>query len=142
MFPSMQELMTLPDPQRITDPATGAQYYVEPAGQVFERTLAANAAAPDLTVTFDRDAEFIWSSLVGTSTGLYTIQVRLPNNRLISSAQIISSNWVGTAPFPQSMFPPVRVGPGSALGLNLTDISNAQNTIRLLFWGYRRYKLS
>lgn len=114
----------------------------EPCTYVFNYTLTSDQAVTRVPVNIDRDSDFLWTGLNGTSTGGYTINVRLPSGRLIGSAQMINSQFVSTTPNqPTAIGPPPIYRAGSTgPELDLTDTSASGNTIQLVFSGLRRLR--
>ncbi len=108
---------------------------------MFDRTLLANQALTDLSLTIDGDSDFVLMAVKGSSTGAYNIRVRLPNARYMQSAQVQNANFVGTAQFPVPIVPAVVIGAAGRLGIDITDTSGVQNIIQLVFVGVRRYQV-
>lgn len=114
----------------------------EPAIYVFNYTLTALQAVTRVAVNIDRDSDFLLTGINGTSTGGYTLNVRLPSGRLIASQQMISTQFVSNAPNqPTAIGPPPIYRAGSTgPELDLTDTSNAGNTLQIIFSGLRRLR--
>lgn len=114
----------------------------EPATYVFNYTLTANQAVTRVAVNIDRDSDFLLTGINGTSTGGYTLNVRLPSGRLIASQQMISTQFVSNAPNqPTAIGPPPIYRAGSTgPELDLTDTSIASNTLQIIFSGLRRLR--
>jgi hypothetical protein len=122
-------------------PAGTAAYVEEPAVYVVHFTLTALQQVQRIPVTIDKDSEFCLTGVNGSATGAYTLNFRLPSGRLIASAQMSAANFVGTANQPTAIGPPQVYRSGSSgPELDLTDTSNAGNTIQLIFSGTRRLK--
>jgi len=119
-----------------------AEYYYEPGMLVFQRSLTASQALLDLSQNNDLDADLIWDSIWGTQTGNYTIRLKLPSGRYLSSAQMRNANLVGTAQFPVPMVPAIEVPRNSRIGIDLTDVTAAPNVIEIVFGGLRRYRVN
>lgn len=122
--------------------ANQPQYVEEPANFVFQITLNALQPLNRIPVPIDRDTDFLWTGLNGSSTGSYTINIVLPSGRYMNSSQIQNGNQVSTAANqPTAIGPPpiYRAGSSGPL-LDLTDTSNASNTIELVFSGIRRLR--
>lgn len=123
--------------------APAPTFVEEPANYVFQVNLTALQSITRIPVNIDRDADFLWTGINGSSTGLYNINVRLPSGRLIASAIMFAANFVGTANQPTAIGPPPIYRAGSTgPELDLTDVSNAGNTIQLIFSGIRRIRTS
>jgi hypothetical protein len=118
------------------------QFVEEPAIYYFTYALTSGQAVQRIAVNIDRDSDFLWTGLTGVSTGGYTLNVRLPSGRLISSAQMISTQLVSSNPNqPTAIGPPPIYRAGSTgPELDLTDTSMSGNTVTLIFWGVRRLR--
>lgn len=118
-------------------------YVEEPANYVFNFAIAANTHYGRVPVNIDRDSDFLLTGLNGSSNGSYTLNFRLPSGRLIASAEIQNTNFVGTANQPTAIGPPPIYRAGSTgPELDLTDTSGAVNMIQLIFSGIRRLRTS
>jgi hypothetical protein len=118
------------------------QFVEEFATYVFSVVLTANQALQRLPVNIDRDSDFMWVGLVGSSTGGYTINFRLPSGRLIGSAQMINTQLVSASanqPTPVGPPPIYRAG-STGPEVDITDTSGAGNTVTLIFIGLRRLR--
>lgn len=123
--------------------ATAQPNFVEePATYVFNYTLTSGQAVTRVAVNIDRDSDFLLTGINGTSTGGYTLNVRLPSGRLIASQQMINSQFVSNAPNqPTAIGPPPTYRAGSTgPELDLTDTSLASNTLQIIFSGIRRLR--
>jgi hypothetical protein len=126
----------------ITDPSDGRQYYPEPGAEPFDVVLTTGQVKKDLSQYFPKDCQFLITALTGTQTGAYSIQLILPDGKLLSSAALNNANLIGTGQFPVAVFPPVRVPAGGKVGINvITDLSAADNTVQIVFHGVRLYPL-
>ena len=114
----------------------------EPATYVFNYTLTSGQAVTRVAVNIDRDSDFLLTGINGTSTGGYTLNVRLPSGRLIASQQMINSQFVSNAPNqPTAIGPPPIYRAGSTgPELDLTDTSMNSNTLQIIFSGLRRLR--
>lgn len=114
----------------------------EPATYVFNYTLTSGQAVTRVAVNIDRDSDFLLTGINGTSTGGYTLNVRLPSGRLIASQQMINSQFVSDAPNqPTAIGPPPIYRAGSTgPELDLTDTSMNSNTLQIVFSGLRRLR--
>lgn len=117
--------------------ATGEAFHTEPASYAYQVTLTADQDLPDQSQLFDGDSWFYWTEIYGSATSTYKIQFRLPSGRWMSSAKINHANQVGTAQFPVFLDPLVKVRPNGRIGINIEDTSSAENTVELIFGGYK-----
>ncbi len=117
------------------------QFTEEPAQYIFNYTLTALQPVTRIPVNIDRDSDFMLTGINGSSTGTYTLNVRLPSGRLIGSAQVNNTNFIGAANQPTAIGPPPIYRAGSTgPEVDLTDTSNAGNTIQIVFSGIRRLR--
>ena len=117
--------------------AAGEAFHTEPASYAYQVTLTADQDLPDQSQLFDGDSWFYWTEIYGSATSTYSIQFRLPSGRWMSSAKINNANQVGTAQFPVFLDPLVKVRPNGRIGINIKDTSSAENTVELIFGGYK-----
>lgn len=133
MTPTPTSNITAPQPS----------YVEEAAIYVFVFTMQANIHYGRVPVNIDRDSDFMLTGLNGSSNGTYTLNFRLPSGRLIASAEINNTNFVGTANQPTAIGPPPIYRAGSTgPELDLTDTSGALNMIQIIFSGIRRLRTS
>jgi hypothetical protein len=112
----------------------------------FTVTLAPNQNLVNQAVQLDRDADFIWSGVQVSYTGL-PFSVRFSD----SSGYYLSDNYVGSFAFaanagigaPYIIEPELFMPAGSAIVLDLQELSgNANGPIQFVFLGRKRYKRS
>ena len=138
---SLGDADLLKDPV-VTDPKTGLAFYVEAGCEPFDKVLAASTEYKDLAQFFAKDSDFLWTGLGGSATSTsYQVQITLPDGRQLSSAPVNAANLVGNAQFPVAIWPAVRIPAGGKIGLYLKDTSNSQNTIQIVFYGVRLYRI-
>jgi hypothetical protein len=122
-------------------PAPQQEYHEEPFELVFNKTLTALQDVPDLSQFVDADGDFVWMATKGTQTGDYEVRFQLPNGRYQSSARIRNANEIGSAQFPVPKFPAVVLPAGSKIGIDIKDLSNAENTVQIVFIGLKRLRV-
>jgi hypothetical protein len=122
--------------------ANQPQYVEEPGNYVFQITLNALQALQRIPVPIDRDSDFVLTGLNGSSTGAYTINFQLPSGRYINSSQMQNANQVSPAANQPTaiLAPPLYRAGSSGPMLDLTDTSNASNTLEIVFSGIRRLR--
>jgi hypothetical protein len=115
-------------------PAAAAVVNETPEGYdlVLDVTLTALQAKTDLALQVPSDADVIWFATKGESTGAYKLRYLLPNGRYTSSALERNTCKVGTGAFPVPEFPPRRLQASAVIKVEMTDTSNAENTIQLV----------
>jgi hypothetical protein len=115
-------------------------YAYEAALYVFQIVLTANQKLNAQKVPIDPDSDFLLRGIHGTSTGSYTVNMRLPRGNNLANAQLQNTNFVGTAQQPAPIGPsPVYIANGIGPSLDLIDTSGASNTLEIVFSGVRRY---
>jgi hypothetical protein len=138
-------LATPGNSQSSTNAGTGnpnqPQFVEEPGIYVFNYTLTALQSVQRVPVNIDRDSDFMLTGVNGSSTGGYNLNFRLPSGRQVCSALIANTNLIGAANQPTSIGPPPVYRAGSTgPEIDLTDTSNAGNTIQVIFSGVRRLR--
>lgn len=117
------------------------QFVEEPASYIFNFTLTANQKVGQVPVNIDRDSDFMLTGINGSSTGTYTLNIRLPSGRLICSSQINNTNFIGVANQPTAVGPcPVYRAGSTGPEIDLTDTSGASNVLQIVFSGIRRLR--
>lgn len=82
------------------------------------------------------NGDFTVLFLMAQSTGAFKVQWSdKGKNRPFSEVQIDSRNMFGTAQNPFPLLTPYTFSKGGIMGLDFTDLSNANNTIRVTFFG-------
>lgn len=126
------------DPQSAPDLS---QYQRTEAGfYPYQVALTANQALTDQSVIIDADSDFLVLGLAGTQTGAYRVNFKSGNGRYVAQSQLRNANIVGTGQFPVALPKPVLVPARGRLGIDITDLSGAGNTIELVFIGIRLYR--
>lgn len=116
-------------------------YAYEPALYVFQIVLTSGQKLNAQKIPIDPDSDFLLRGVHGTSTGTYTVNMRLPRGNNLANAQLQNTNFVGTASQPAPIGPsPIYLANGIGPALDLTDTSGASNTLEVCFSGVRRYK--
>jgi hypothetical protein len=120
--------------------------YTEPGKYVFQITLAAAPGAgdhfSDLKQFIDKDSDFELTDLAAVSTGDFSFNYRTPGSKDVFSTDVHASNALGTGQFPVPVVPSLVYLAGSKLGLSLTNLTAAPNTIEIVFSGRRIYPTS
>lgn len=111
-----------------------------PFNYTYNNTLTALQALNQEVVSIF-NADFVWRGLIFSATGLFSVQFQDGYGYYLSTGQIFSSNMANTPGDPWPVFPEVFYPAGGRVYLNITDLSNAQNVIQLLFVGVNRYKI-
>lgn len=91
-------------------------------------------------VSINNDSDFVWRAVVNaTSTGLFSVRFSDSDFYFLSNAPIVSTNLQGDAASPYPILPEIVIPSGGRIGVDITDLSVAGNTIQLLFRGVKRY---
>lgn len=123
------------------NPEDQPTYVEEPAIYVFTEALTALQHIGQVAVNIDRDSDFLLTGINGSSDGVYTLNFRLPSGRLISNAEILNTDILGTANQPTAIMPPPIYRAGSVgPAVDLTEVSNATNNLIIVFSGIRRIR--
>jgi hypothetical protein len=125
-----------PTPQ----PAPAPQIVERPFDYAYQVTLTANQSLADQVLAITGDADFIIRAICGTQTGAYSIRLRDAKGTYLSSAAIRNANLVGTRQWPTPVFPELVIPRAGKIGIDITDLSAAPNTIEIVFIGVKRYQ--
>lgn len=94
-------------------------------------------------ISTTNDADFAWRGIiVAFNTGAFTIKFYDSQEFALSNAPIQSSNLVGDASSPFPIFPEILIPAGGRIGIDITDTSNAGNTVEILCRGVKRYRIA
>jgi hypothetical protein len=113
-----------------------------PFNYVYNNTLTALQALNNEVVSIFTEADFAWRGLVFSATGLFSVQFQDGQGYYLSAGQMFSSNMANTPGDPWPIFPEVLYPAGGRIYFNITDLSNADNLIQLLFVGVNRYRIT
>lgn len=105
--------------------------------------LTALQANLPFTLQIDQDSDFEWIWTVGDRTGAYKIQLRDGSTgRTLSNTQVNDDNFAGTAQLPFPLVEPYLIARSTSMQATVTDLSNAGNTIQLVFRGYKLFPVA
>lgn len=107
---------------------------------VFDIVLTANQSL-QTQQSVHNDADFMWRAVVNARNTANNFTVRFSDSDwyYLSSAPIHSLNLQGDASSPYPVWTEIAIPAGGRIGVDITDLSGAQNTIQLLFRGVKRY---
>lgn len=110
---------------------------------VYDVTLTALQQLRDQAVPIHVDSDFALRAVIlAINTGAFSIRFSDSQGYYLSSGFILSGNFLsGSVPYPYPIFPELLLPAGSRLGIEINDLSNAGNTIQILFRGAKRYHL-
>jgi hypothetical protein len=128
-------------PSASASAANQPQYVEEPAIYPFTINLTADQHVDNAAVNIDRDTDWLWTGVNGSSTGEYTVNFRLPSGRQLANAEILNTDIIGTANQPTAIGPPPVYRAGSVgPQVTITDLSGADNAVTIIFSGIRRVR--
>jgi hypothetical protein len=110
---------------------------------VYDVVLALNQLLVDQVVPIMNDSDFVWRALIlSASTGAFRIRFSDAQGYYFSNGYLLSGNFlVGLIPVPWVINPEAQFPAGGRIGVDIQDLTGAQNTIQLLFRGVKRYRL-
>ncbi len=110
---------------------------------VYDIVLTANQTLLNQTVPIQPDADFLWrATSIGIATGAFSIKYYDSQGYALSNAPRINNSFnVGLISTPAPRFPELIFPAGSRIGIDITDLSGAGNTIQIVFLGPKRYRL-
>lgn len=110
---------------------------------VYEVTLEADQMLRDQQMAVDTDADFCWRAFqVVSNTGSFSIRFSDSQGYYLSNGMLLSATFfVGDLAVLYPVFPEVVIPAGGRVGIDIQDLSGAENTVQLLFRGVKRYRL-
>lgn len=88
----------------------------------------------------ERDADYVWRGIIlNFQTGIYQVRFDINGWYLLSNGQILNANMQSDPSAPYPIFPELVVPAGGRIGIFITDLSNAGNTIQIVFRGVKRF---
>lgn len=123
------------------DPSNEPGFIDRPFNYAYNVVLTADQVLFNEVVSIFTEADFAWRGIMFTSTGLFAVRFQDGQGYYLSAGMIYSTNLPNTAgdPFPQ--FPEILYPAGGRIQLDIQDLSDAQNTIQILFIGANRYRV-
>jgi hypothetical protein len=105
--------------------------------------LTANQLGVISTVTIDNDADFEWRWIIGSSTGLFSVELKdlFAGGAPLMPSPINGENFQGTAQLPFVLPKPYPLYRTSSIQGKFNDRSGAPNTIQTCLVGYKLDKL-
>lgn len=108
---------------------------------VLDVTIGANLTVNE-QLAIQNDADFCWRALViQLFTGPFAVKFTDSDWYALSNVPIVNANLVGTPSTPYPILPEIILPAGGRIGVDITDLSGAQNTIQILFRGAKRYAM-
>lgn len=119
------------------------EYTDKPFDYVFDVVLSANEALTNQSVPIMTDSDFIWDSVyINTATGAFQVRFSDSCGYYLSNGLINSNNLSTFAGQPYPIIPDWWFPAGGRIGVDITDLSGATNTIQLVFRGKKRFRQS
>jgi hypothetical protein len=120
----------------------GAPYPDQSYDIPFNITLTASQAVQTSQI-IERDADFVWRGVIlNGQTGIYQVQFDINGWYRLSNGQVLNANLQSDPSAPYPIFPELTVPAGGRIGIFITDLSAAPNTIQIVFRGVKRFKAS
>lgn len=110
---------------------------------VYEVTLDATQMLRDQQVAIDTDADFCWRAFqVVANEGTFSIRFSDSQGYYLSNGMLLSATFFqGTVQILWPIFPEIIIPAGGRIGIDIQDLSGAENTVQLVFRGVKRYSL-
>lgn len=108
----------------------------------YNEVLTALQNLPNQAVSISNDADFALRAIVlASNTGAFQIRLSDSQGYYLSNGYLQSALFlVAGAPSYFTVFPEIIFPSGGKIGIDLIDVSNAGNTIQMLFRGVKRYE--
>jgi hypothetical protein len=109
---------------------------------VFNVTLTASQVL-QTQLSVENDADFPWrATVINLFTGAFSVRFSDSDDYWLSSGRIINTNIQGNPSSPYPEFPEVIIPAGGKIGIDIADLSVAENTIQILFRGVKRFAIA
>jgi len=111
---------------------------------VYDVVLTASQSLYDQSTPIRNDADFEWRAMVlAVNTGVFRVRFSDSQGYYFSNGFINSANFLDNgARLPWTVFPGVLLPAGGKIGIDIQDLSAAENTIQLIFRGVNRYRIA
>jgi len=112
-------------------------------GYPYDVTLTALQSLNDEAVAIHTDSDFSLRAIrVASATGAFRIRLNDSQGYYLSSGKLYSGNFMtGGVPFPFPLGVQFTFPAASRIGIEIEDLSGAQNVIEILFEGAKIYRL-
>lgn len=117
--------------------------YVDAAfSYVYDVVLQALQALQNQSLVTTNDADFLWAAtIISFATGAFNVRFADSTGYWISNSMVASANILGDPSSPDPLFPSLIIPAGGRIAIDITDTSNAVNTIQIRFVGLKRYRI-
>lgn len=121
-----------------------------PETYVLDAVLTALQSLP-FTIQIQQKADFEWVNRIASSTGRFRVSIQdgatgrnlITNNPppgiAVPPNSVNDQNYFGTAQLPNPLLQPYVFARSTSINITITDISNAGNTIQIVFDGFDLY---
>ncbi len=118
-------------------------YLDKPFKYLYDKALTASQALTNEAVPIMTDSDFVMRGLIVSRATSMSFSVRLFDSTgyFLSNAQIFANNLSTFAGQPFPVVPEWFFPAGGKIGIDITDISAAPNTIQLTFVGVKRFRV-
>jgi len=93
------------------------------------------------TVSIFSEADFCFRGLVFSSTGLFSLRLQDGQGYYMQSGPVYSTNYPNNPGDPFPWLPEVIYPASGRIWIDIADLSNAGNTVQILFKGANRFKV-
>lgn len=110
---------------------------------VYDVSLLLNQQLRDQSIPIHTDSDFVLRAIIlSQATGAFSIRFNDSQGYYLSSGFMLSANFLsGTVPYPYPIFPELLFPAGSRIGIEINELSGAENTVQMIFRGAKRYRL-
>ncbi len=141
----MSNLITNPYAPAAYNGLTDTDGLVQPISfpLVYDVTLTALQNLPDQQLAIPTDADWWWQAwMVSAATGQFKVRFSDSQGYYLSNGyRIVNSYTTQLTAAPEPVVPMLAFPAGSRIGIDLIDLSNASNTIQIVFYGQKRYTI-
>lgn len=110
-----------------------------PFDYIYDVVLTANQSLVDQTVSVDVDSDFeLRGVLLAVNTGTFSMRWSDGQGYYVQSQELLDGNFSALTPYPS--FPSLVIVAGGRIGVDITDLSAAGNTIQIVFRGVKVYR--
>ena len=107
---------------------------------VFDVVLVASQVLDGQMRSIDTDSDFLLRALTFASTGNFSVRFADASGHYLSDRKILNACLSPDGGRPYVFMPEVVFPAGSAIGIDLSELSVAGNTVQLVFRGAKRYR--
>ncbi len=108
----------------------------------FNVNLLASQPLVNQQVNLHTDADFILRAITYVSTGIFSYRFYDSQDFPLSDAQLFNGNLSADPSEPTVVSPELPFPAGSKIGIDITELSAAPNTVQIVFRGVKRFKLA